>query len=62
MPKEVLPESRMASVATRLLGSFFNNLPGGSEVRLVAGRAQTSESAKRVDDRRQALTEFEDEN
>jgi hypothetical protein len=62
MPKGPLPELTDGLCCdVRLLGSFVNDLLGGLEVRLVAGRKQPSCGAKRVDDRRQALTEFVDE-
>jgi hypothetical protein len=62
MPKGSLPELTDGLCCdVRLLGSFVNDLLDGLEVRLVAGREQPSGGTKRVDDRRQALTEFVDE-
>lgn len=44
-----------------LLGSFDENLLCSSNFDLIAGREQPTCGTKRVDDRRQVLTEFVDE-
>jgi hypothetical protein len=62
MPKGLLPElTDGLRCEVSLLSGFVNNLLCGSEVHLIAGREQPSCGAKRVDDRRQALTEFVNE-
>jgi hypothetical protein len=44
-----------------MLGSFVNDLVCGSVLHVIAGCEQPPCGAKRVDDRRQTLTEFVDE-
>jgi hypothetical protein len=62
-----MPKGRLSELTeglrceVSLLGGFVNDLLCGSWVQLIARREQPFYGAKRVDDRRQALTEFVDE-